>query len=184
MRAVLHAALLIVALPAAAGFAAQVAAPGGGVNPPPAGATAHLADAQGAPHGTVTVTQTAKGLRLVIEATGLPAGEHGFHVHTVGRCDAPDFATAGAHWNPTGKKHGHDAPGGQHMGDLPNLVIGADGTGRLETLILGGAVASGETPLLDTDGAAIVIHAAADDYRTDPSGNSGARIACGVFAAG
>jgi len=146
-------------------------------------ATAALADAAGASKGTATVTDTTAGLRLVIDASGLAQGAHGLHVHTVGRCDAPDFASAGPHWNPTGKTHGKDAPGGPHWGDLPNLIVGTDGRGRLETVIPGTQLYGGAAPLMDADGSAIVIHASADDYRTDPSGNSGARIACGVFSA-
>lgn len=150
----------------------------------PATARAELRDAGGASKGSATVSVVSGGVRLVIDASGLPAGAHGFHIHSAGKCDAPDFATAGPHWNPTGKTHGRDAPGGMHMGDLPNLIVGTDGSGRLEATIPGAAISGGATPLLDADGAAIVIHAGADDYKTDPSGNSGARVACGVFAAG
>ena len=151
-----------------------------------AAASAHAAllDATGAPKGTATISETAGGLRLVVEGTGLPQGAHGLHIHGVGKCDAPGFTTAGPHWNPAGKMHGRDAPGGPHMGDLPNLIVGTDGRGRAEAVIADGRLTGGSMPLLDPDGAAIVVHAAADDYRTDPSGNSGARIACGVFAAG
>jgi Cu-Zn family superoxide dismutase len=151
---------------------------------PSVAARAELRDAGGASKGTAIVTQMSGGIRLVIDASGLPAGAHGFHIHSIGKCDAPDFATAGPHWNPTGKAHGRDAPGGMHMGDLPNLIVGTDGSGRLEATISGATIDGSATPLLDTDGAAIVIHAGADDYRTDPSGNSGARVACGLFTAG
>lgn len=146
-----------------------------------ASARAALVDATGASKGSATVSETANGVRLVIEASGLAPGAHGLHLHTIGRCDVPDFKSAGAHWNPMTKVHGRDAPGGPHMGDLPNLIAGTDGSGRLEATIPGAKLAAGAMPLLDADGAAIVIHAAADDYRTDPSGNSGARVACGVF---
>lgn len=154
--------------------------PGGAAAP---GARAALVDAGGASKGSATVSQTADGVRLVVEATGLPPGAHGLHLHMVGRCDGPDFKSAGPHWNPTGKMHGHDNPNGQHMGDLPNLIAGADGSGRLEATVPGAKLTGGAMPLLDAEGAAIVIHAAVDDYRTDPSGNSGARLACGVFGA-
>lgn len=146
-------------------------------------ARAELRDAGGAPRGSATATATDGGVRLVIDASGLPAGAHGFHVHSIGKCDSPDFATAGPHWNPAGKMHGRDSPGGMHMGDLANLIAGTDGSGRLEVTIAGANISGGATALLDGDGAALVIHAGADDYKTDPSGNSGARIACGVFAA-
>lgn len=145
-------------------------------------AVATLADAQGNPRGTATVTETGHGLRLVVQGSGLPAGPHGLHIHMVGKCDAPDFTTAGSHWNPTAKQHGRDNPAGAHMGDFPNLDASADGSGTVEADLHGAALTSGAAPLLDADGAAIVIHATADDYRTDPTGNSGGRIACGVFA--
>jgi len=147
-------------------------------------ARATLLDAAGATRGTATISRTAGGLRLVVEGVALPQGAHGMHIHGVGRCEAPGFTTAGPHWNPAGKMHGRDAPGGAHMGDLPNLIVGTDGRGRAEATIADGQLTGGSMPLLDPDGAAIVIHATADDYRTDPAGNSGARIACGVFTAG
>ena len=115
-----------------------------------------------------------------IQAAGLATGHYGAHVHAVGRCDAPDFETAGPHWNPTGRQHGTLNPEGHHLGDLPNFEVGEDGHGRLEFAIPG-ALLAGAQGLVDADGAAIVIHANPDDYRTDPSGNSGARIACGAL---
>jgi Cu-Zn family superoxide dismutase len=147
-------------------------------------ASAALLDPSGGSKGRATVSQIAEGVRLSVDATGLTPGAHGLHIHTVGRCDPPDFTSAGPHWNPTGKMHGHDAPNGQHMGDLPNLIAGTDGSGRVEATIPGARLSGEAMPLLDGDGAAIVIHANADDYRTDPSGNSGGRIACGVFKTG
>ncbi|MDQ4087314.1 MAG: superoxide dismutase family protein [Pseudomonadota bacterium] len=119
-------------------------------------------------------------LRVRVEAAGLAPGTYGAHIHAVGRCDPPGFETAGPHWNPTQRQHGSQNPAGPHLGDLPNLLVGADGQGSFE-LAVGGAEMGGPRGLLDRDGAALVIHAAPDDYRTDPSGNSGARIACGVF---
>ena len=143
-------------------------------------ATAALVDSAGRPAGRATVREVAGGLRVTIDARGLPAGTHGAHLHTVGLCDAPAFTTAGPHWNPAGTKHGSMNPQGPHAGDLPNLLIGKDGRGTLG-VVLTGATLDG---LLDTDGAAIVVHATADDLMTDPSGNSGVRIACGVLTAG
>jgi Cu-Zn family superoxide dismutase len=142
-------------------------------------ATAPLRTAAGADAGTVTATQAGDAIRIRIDARGMPAGIHGAHVHTTGRCDAPDFTTAGGHWNPTGKQHGTSNPAGPHAGDAPNLTIGADGSGTLSITLPGGTMDG----LLDADGAAFVIHAGPDDYKTDPSGNSGGRIACGVFTA-
>jgi superoxide dismutase, Cu-Zn family len=148
-------------------------------------ATAPLVNAGGQAVGTLTL-RDAPGQALTIEGelTGLPAGTHGVHFHAVAQCDpAGQFASAGAHFNPATKKHGLESAEGPHAGDLPNLVVGADGRAAVRMtsprVTLGGASAS----LLDADGSAIVVHAAPDDQRTDPSGNSGARIACGVIAA-
>jgi Cu-Zn family superoxide dismutase len=116
-------------------------------------------------------------MALAIKATGLPPGSHGLHVHEKGLCDGPGFASAGGHWNPTGRQHGRDNPAGAHMGDLPNLEI--DASGRGSAAIPLGVAGQG---LTDPDGAALVVHAKGDDYRTDPSGNSGTRIACAVIA--
>jgi Cu-Zn family superoxide dismutase len=144
--------------------------------------TAELRDAQGRARARATAEQSGDSLRVRIDATGMSPGSYGAHLHTVGRCDAPAFASAGPHWNPTGQMHGKDNPKGMHKGDLPNLMVGADGRGSLEYTIPNAGL-SGMLPnrLIDEDGAAVVIHAKADDYRTDPSGNSGDRIACGVL---
>lgn len=147
-------------------------------------ARAALKDASGADRGEATLTQLPDGVRINIAATGLEAGERGFHIHTTGRCEAPAFESAGGHWNPTGRQHGRDNPQGQHLGDLPNLTIGADGRGTAEATIQNATLTGGENPLLDADGASVLIHAGPDDYRTDPSGDSGGRIACGVLQAG
>ena len=142
-------------------------------------ATATLMNASGAGVGRATASEVTGGLRYTVDVKGMPPGTHGVHVHMIGRCDAPDFTTAGAHWNPTAMKHGAMNAQGPHEGDLPNLIIGTDGRGTLGVTIPGGTMAA----LLDADGAALVVHAAADDLKTDPSGNSGGRIACGVLAA-
>ncbi|HEX8216480.1 MAG TPA: superoxide dismutase family protein, partial [Allosphingosinicella sp.] len=126
-----------------------------------------------------SVTQTGDALRVRIDAAGLAAGVYGAHVHSAGRCAPPAFESAGPHWNPAGRQHGRDNPSGQHLGDLPNLLVGTDGRGSFEFTVPGSSLTSGSRRLLDSDGAAIVLHARPDDYRTDPSGNSGARIACG-----
>lgn len=165
------------------GSAAGDAAGADALPPPLRSATAMLYAADGSPRGEVTVTDTDGAIKVAVAARGLPPGAHGMHIHAVGRCDAPDFATAGGHWNPTAQQHGRNNPAGKHRGDLPNLVAGADGSASLEAEVEGAGL-TGSDGLLDADGAAFVIHATADDYVTDPSGNSGARIACGVFAAG
>lgn len=148
---------------------------------PNASATAELLDAAGRTMGTATATQDGEGIKIHVEGINLSSGAHGVHVHQVGTCTAPDFASAGPHWNPAGAQHGKDNPAGMHRGDLPNILIGTDGRGMLEYRIEGASLSDGASAMLDGDGAALVIHATADDYRTDPSGNSGARIACGVF---
>lgn len=142
------------------------------------GAHAMLKSADGQARGMAMVSEAKGGLKVHVMAEGVAAGVHGIHIHTVGKCDGPDFATAGGHWNPTAHAHGRDNPKGAHQGDLPNITIGADGKGMIDFTVPGGKLAD----LLDADGAAVVIHAAPDDYKTDPSGNSGGRIACGVLA--
>ncbi|MDB5696646.1 MAG: superoxide dismutase family protein [Sphingomonas bacterium] len=141
-------------------------------------ATAQLLTASGAPAGRAVATEVAGGVRVTLDVRNVPAGTHGAHVHTVGRCDAPGFESAGPHWNPAASKHGTMNPQGPHAGDLPNLLVGNDGRGTLG-VTLAGATLGG---MLDGDGGAVVVHATADDLMTDPSGNSGGRIACGVFA--
>lgn len=112
---------------------------------------------------------------------GLPTGNHGIHIHAVGRCDPPDFMSAGAHFNPTNRQHGLQNPNSPHASDLPNLQVGADGTGRLDALDRDVTLASGANSLFDADGSALVIHAGEDDNMTDPAGNSGGRIARGII---
>lgn len=142
-------------------------------------AVAMLRTADGADVGRATATEVGGGLRITLDVLGMPAGTHGAHIHSVGHCDAPDFATAGPHWNPTATKHGTMNPQGPHQGDLPNLIVGTNGRGTIG-MVLPGATMAG---LLDADGAAMVVHANPDDLMTDPSGNSGGRVACGVFGA-
>ena len=144
--------------------------------------TADLRDAQGRTRARATAETSGDSLRVRVEAVGMSAGAYGAHLHTTGRCDAPGFESAGPHWNPTGQMHGKDNPKGMHKGDLPNLVVGTDGRGSFEyTIPNAGLSGMLPTSLIDGDGAAVVIHASPDDFRTDPSGKSGARIACGVL---
>jgi superoxide dismutase, Cu-Zn family len=145
-------------------------------------ARAELRNAGGQPVGTATFTQVGSVVRVVVEAQGLPRGAHGVHVHSVGKCDPPDFASAGPHFNPLTRQHGALNPQGAHAGDLPNIEVGADGKGRLESTTELLSLGSGTTSIFDADGSALVIHAAPDDFKTDPTGNSGARIACGVIS--
>ncbi|WP_300974177.1 superoxide dismutase family protein [Sphingomonas sp. LHG3406-1] len=128
--------------------------------------------------GTVRMWETPGAVSFRVEADGLTVGRKGLHVHAVGRCDPPGFTTAGSHWNPASRKHGLSNPAGPHAGDLPNVPVAANGSLR-ETVVLSGASLA---QLRDTDGSAIVIHAGEDDNVTDPSGNSGDRIACAVLS--
>jgi Cu-Zn family superoxide dismutase len=143
-------------------------------------ATAEIRTADGNVVGTANFTEVNGGVRIVLEAKGLPPGAHGVHLHEVGVCEPPSFESAGTHVNPDGKAHGLLNPSGPHAGDMPNLVVGPAGTGRLETMNTRITLAAGPTSILDADGSALVIHANADDFTTDPAGGSGARIACGV----
>ena len=151
----------------------------------PAGphATATLLDSAGNELGMLTLAQSGDSITVLGKLTGLRPGEHGIHVHTVGLCDAPKFESAGDHWNPTKRQHGKDSPQGPHQGDLPNITVAQDRSVMVEATTAGGAL-QGENALLDSDGAAVVIHAKRDDYKTQPSGNSGDRIACGVVNGG
>ena len=128
--------------------------------------------------GTVRMWETAGAVSFRVEANGLSVGRHGLHVHAVGRCDPPGFTSAGGHWNPAMRKHGMSNPEGPHAGDLPNVPVAANGTLR-ETVVLTGATLAA---LRDADGSALVIHAREDDNMTDPSGNSGDRVACAVLS--
>ncbi|MFT4027603.1 MAG: superoxide dismutase family protein [Novosphingobium sp.] len=144
-------------------------------------ATGTFTTATGAAAGTATIVTAPRGNPVLhVEVSGLPAGVHGVHIHAVGKCEAPGFTTAGGHLNPAGHQHGKDNPAGSHLGDLPNMTVESHGNGELaQTMTLDAAALSAQ--LFDADGAAVVIHADPDDYRTDPSGNSGARIACAVL---
>lgn len=146
-------------------------------------ATASLKDARGQPVGTATFTELGGVVKLKVSASGLSPGQHGIHIHEKGRCEAPDFKSAGGHFNPHGRQHGTDNEHGTHAGDMPNLEAGADGKASLQTVLHGVTLERGAAnSLLDADGAAIVIHAHADDQKSEPSGNSGDRVACGVVA--
>jgi Cu-Zn family superoxide dismutase len=145
-------------------------------------ATAEVRNAKGQVVGTATLTQVSSdGVRVLLEVKGLPAGPKGVHVHEVGECEPSQFASAGGHFNPTKMQHGLLNPDGPHAGDLPNITIAADGTGRLESLNARITLHSGATSVFAGEGSALVIHAAPDDFTTDPAGNSGPRIACGVI---
>ena len=143
-------------------------------------ASAELKDAEGKSVGIATLQEDKDGVRIEVEVKGIPAGVHGIHIHAVGKCEAPKFASAGGHFNPEKKRHGFKDVGGSHAGDLSNIYVTSVG-GVYEAVTKAVTLKAGEASLLDADGSAVVIHAAADDYATDPAGNSGDRIACGVI---
>jgi len=144
-------------------------------------ASATLKNAEGKDVGAVTLTQTLAGVLLNLSVKGLPAGEHAFHVHAVGKCEA-QFTSAGGHFNPANKQHGMQNPEGHHAGDLPNLTVGANGKGAFKSTIQNVTLAGdGATSLFHAGGTSVVIHEKADDMKTDPAGNAGARIACGLI---
>ena len=148
----------------------------------PAKAHAYINDAMGKRVGVAAISAAkGGGVRIVVTVNGLMPGMHGIHIHTVGKCEGPAFASAGGHLNPDMKMHGKDNPMGPHAGDLLNITVDAKGKAK-ETLVASGVtLGPGPNSLFHDGGTALVIHATADDYKTDPAGNSGARIACGVI---
>lgn len=141
-----------------------------------------LKDSDGKKVGTAMLEDGDKGVNVHLEATNLTEGEHGFHFHEKAACEEPDFESAGGHFNPEDTNHGFDDPDGPHAGDLPNIEVEEDGSVNEDFVAEGVTLEKGkENSLLDDDGTALVIHAEADDNKSQPSGDSGDRIACGVI---
>ena len=146
-------------------------------------AQARLTFANGLPAGTAQLVSNGNTVSLAVAVTGVEPGQHGFHLHAVGKCEAPGFTSAGGHLNPASRTHGHLSAGGKHLGDMPNLNVGANRTAAVN-VDLAGTPDALMASLFDADGTAIVIHADPDDYTSDPTGNAGARVACGVLTRG
>ena len=154
---------------------------GGGPAADPAPVESVLRDASGTDVGRVTLRERGERVQVHLRVSGLTPGEHGVHLHAVGRCEPPGFTSAGGHFNPRNFRHGHRNPQGPHLGDLGNLFVSSNGRGEMTVELVGPEARTGLKPLLGPAGLALVVHADRDDETTDPSGNSGARVACAAI---
>jgi superoxide dismutase, Cu-Zn family len=171
--------LCLLAVPLTTACARHGAAPA--ATPPAISAAGDFISFDGRKVGEAHLTQTPRGVRIIAEFASIAPGTHGLHIHAVGQCEPAAFTTAGAHFNPATRKHGFKNPAGHHAGDLPNVLVGMAGAARVDTTTTDVTLGAGAGSLLDVDGSSLVLHDSPDDYMTDPSGNSGRRIACAVI---
>jgi Cu-Zn family superoxide dismutase len=140
-----------------------------------------MVNGMGQPAGRATfMPEPGGGVRIELDYMGIAPGTHALHIHTTGVCEGPDFTSAGGHFNPTGRQHGTENPMGAHAGDLPNFEVDSSGGGHASVVASSVTLAEGENSLFHPGGTALMIHAMPDDNRTDPTGNAGARVACGI----